>query len=126
MQQSAEKNHGLPPAKHVRQYLSREHRDAPGDGCTMAALSGDAARQSPAIKERFAQGIEDLLRAASPVTDGADGVSEAAVRQARERRLAVMAQMVGAMVLSRACPDDSPLADEILEVCREAILAGKR
>jgi len=26
-------------------------------------------------------------------------------------------------VLSRACPDDSPLADEILEVCRENILA---
>ena len=29
----------------------------------------------------------------------------------------------GALVLSRACPDDSPLADEILEVCRARILA---
>jgi len=26
-------------------------------------------------------------------------------------------------VLSRACPDVSPLADEILEVCRAAVLS---
>jgi len=26
-------------------------------------------------------------------------------------------------VLSRSCPDDSPLADEILDVCRADILA---
>jgi hypothetical protein len=26
--------------------------------------------------------------------------------------------------LSRACPDDSPLADEILDVCRKEILAS--
>ena len=32
------------------------------------------------------------------------------------------AHAVGALVLSRACPDDSPLADEILEICREQIL----
>ncbi|MGT2495039.1 hypothetical protein ACU4GD_43340 [Cupriavidus basilensis] len=25
---------------------------------------------------------------------------------------------MGAIVMSRACPDDSPLADEILAVCR--------
>lgn len=123
MQRSAEKTHSLSPAQHVRQYLSREHRDAPGDGCTMAALSADAARQSPEIKARFAQGIEALLRAQPPAGKGAD--AEAA-RLERERRLAVMAQMVGALVLSRACPDDSPLADEILTVCREALLAGKR
>jgi TetR/AcrR family transcriptional repressor of nem operon len=26
--------------------------------------------------------------------------------------------------MSRACPDDSPLADEILATCRDAILAS--
>jgi TetR/AcrR family transcriptional repressor of nem operon len=123
MQQTAEKTHGLSPAKHVQQYLSREHRDAPGDGCTMAALSSDAARQSPAVKERFAQGIEALLSAAVPAKQEAD---KDLVRLARERRLVAMAQMVGALVLSRACPDDSALADEILDVCREALLARKR
>ena len=36
----------------------------------------------------------------------------------------MLAHSVGAIVLSRACPDDSPLADEILDVCRKEILAS--
>jgi len=32
--------------------------------------------------------------------------------------------VVGAIVMSRACPDDSPLADEILSACRDKILAS--
>jgi TetR/AcrR family transcriptional repressor of nem operon len=30
---------------------------------------------------------------------------------------------VGALMLSRACPDSSGLADEILEVCRTRLLS---
>jgi len=44
--------------------------------------------------------------------------------QARARTLDVLAHAVGALVMSRACPDDSPLADEFLTVCRDAILAS--
>jgi TetR/AcrR family transcriptional repressor of nem operon len=36
----------------------------------------------------------------------------------------MLAHAVGALVMSRACPDDSPLADEILATCRDAILAS--
>jgi TetR/AcrR family transcriptional repressor of nem operon len=42
----------------------------------------------------------------------------------RAKSLDTLAHVVGAIVLSRACPDDSPLADEILTVCRDAILAS--
>jgi TetR/AcrR family transcriptional repressor of nem operon len=38
--------------------------------------------------------------------------------------LDILAHAVGAIVLSRACPDDSPLADEILAICRDKILAS--
>lgn len=101
-------------------YLSREHRDAPGQGCTMAALCTDAARQPDTVKAAFAAGIEAQL-AVSPYPEGqADG---ATAEQARARRIALMAQAVGAIVLSRSCPDDSPLVDEILDVCRAAVLA---
>src|SRR5688572_23380399 len=31
---------GVDAATFVKEYLSRKHRDAPGDGCTLAALSG--------------------------------------------------------------------------------------
>src|SRR5438309_10615084 len=41
---------GVDGAAFVREYLSRKHRDALGKGCTLAALSGDAARQPKSIK----------------------------------------------------------------------------
>lgn len=97
----------------VRQYLSREHRDAPGDGCVMAALSADAGRQPDEVRQVFADGIERQLAA----------VAETGGPQARARRIDAMAQLVGAVMLSRACPDDSPLADEILQACCAAALA---
>ena len=101
-------------------YLSRAHRDGRSDGCTMAALSGDAARQPADIKATFAAGIESRL---AMVERG--GMMPAGVRpaQVRAQALDLFAHMLGAVVLSRACPDDSPLADEILAVCRQRILA---
>jgi TetR/AcrR family transcriptional repressor of nem operon len=36
----------------------------------------------------------------------------------------MLAHALGAIVMSRACPDDSPLADEILSICRDKILAS--
>lgn len=103
----------------VNQYLSRQHRDAPGDGCTMAALCGDAARQPESIKAVFAAGIERQLAILESSHESED---ESAKREARTMMIDTMAHAVGAIVLSRACPDDSPLADEILEVCRARIL----
>lgn len=66
-------------------------------------------------------GVEPLIRAR--IQQG--GVSDAAcAAQARARIFDLLAQVVGALVLSRACPDDSPLADELLVVSRGAILAS--
>ncbi|MGJ7541500.1 TetR/AcrR family transcriptional regulator [Variovorax sp. LT1R16] len=118
--QSAAKTEGIDAAEVVAQYLSRAHRDARGEGCTMAALSGDAARQPASIKLAFATGVESLLASLkNPLGAPEDGKQEGA----RARRIEVIAQVIGAMVLSRACPDDSPLADEILDVCRAAALS---
>ena len=44
--------------------------------------------------------------------------------QVRARSLVILAQMAGAIVMSRACPDDSSLADDILTSCRNAIMAS--
>jgi TetR/AcrR family transcriptional repressor of nem operon len=119
--QSAAKAEGADAVAVVRQYLSREHRDARGEGCTMAALCGDAARQPAAIKTAFATGVEGLLATlANQPGAPEDGKREGALRV---RRIEVFAQVIGALMLSRACPDDSPLADEILDVCRAAVLS---
>ncbi|MDH2435531.1 TetR family transcriptional regulator [Pokkaliibacter sp. MBI-7] len=105
-------------ADFVKYYLSPEHRDAPGNGCTMAALCTDASRQTESVKETFAAGIEKqlaILASKNAELTGAD------VNQSRARQIALIAQAVGAIVLSRSCPQDSPLADEILEACLDSI-----
>ncbi|MDR6445099.1 TetR/AcrR family transcriptional repressor of nem operon [Paraburkholderia terricola] len=118
--QSAAKTAGADIAAFIKQYLSREHRDDVGTGCTMAALSADAARQPKQVKQAFADGIERLL-ASFENEHGARRV--AARREARARAIDAIAQVVGAVMLSRACPDDSPLADEILDACQSAALS---
>lgn len=97
----------------VERYVSRRHRDAPGQGCPAAALSSDAARQSNETKAVFAAGIEELLGALVQET----ARHHASGPDVRARAVSVLAQAVGAIVLSRACPDDSVLADDILAIC---------
>lgn len=118
--QTVAKADGADMVEFVQQYLSREHRDAPGEGCTMAALGGDAARQPEPVKAAFAAGLENLLAVLERKDGDADPNGQ---REMRAKRIDAIAHVVGAIVLSRACPDDSSLADEILEVCRSAILS---
>jgi TetR/AcrR family transcriptional repressor of nem operon len=114
---------GVDATTFVRHYLSREHRDGRATGCTMAALGGDAARQPESVRIAFADGVENLVAALSQ-QGGTATAADAA--QARARILDVLAHAVGALVMSRACPDDSPLADEILAASRDAILESLR
>lgn len=107
---SAESTADADLEKFVEYYLSRPHRDDMGKGCVMSALGADAARQSEPIRETFAVGIERQLAVLG---------SE---NETRADLLDTMAHLVGALVLSRACPDNSALADEILEVCRTRLL----
>ena len=114
---------GADASEFVRQYLSREHRDDRGTGCTMAALGGDAARQPDSVRVAFADGVENLVAALSRQ---GSALAAADAAQARAGILDVLTHAVGALVMSRACPDDSLLADEILAVSRDAILESLR
>jgi len=113
---------GVAMTDFIRHYLSREHRDDRSGGCTLAALSGDAARQPDAIKATFATGLEKILE---EVLAAGGPSNEEAQQYARGRAIDTFAHALGAIVLSRACPDDSPLADEILDICRTAIFASR-
>jgi TetR/AcrR family transcriptional regulator, transcriptional repressor for nem operon len=104
---------GVDAPSFVRQYLSREHRDSRATGCTMAALGGDAARQPDVVRAAFADGVENLVATLS---------QPGATAQARASILDALAHAIGALVMSRACPDGSALADEILACSRDAIL----
>jgi TetR/AcrR family transcriptional regulator, transcriptional repressor for nem operon len=121
LSQSLANTEGLDVAEFFKLYLSREHRDARSAGCTMAALGGDAARQSEDIKATFAAGIESTLAALG--RDGAK-LGDVDQRSARAKLIDMLAHAVGAVVLSRSCPDDSSLSEEILKVCRKQILGS--
>lgn len=121
--QTVARSEGVDATTFVRHYLSREHRDGRATGCTMAALGGDAARQPGSVRAAFADGVENLVATVSQ-QGGASTAAEAA--QARAGVLDVLAHAVGALVMSRACPDDSPLADEFLAASRRAILESLR
>lgn len=106
----------------VQLYLSREHRDLRATGCTMAALGGDAVRQPEAVRATFADGIENLLTLLSNANPQAAASDATDPSQVRANAINTLAHALGAIVLSRACPDDSPLADEILSACRDDII----
>ncbi|GKW10656.1 MULTISPECIES: TetR/AcrR family transcriptional regulator [Pectobacterium] len=112
---SAESTVGVNREKFVEYYLSRQHRDDMGKGCVMSALGADTARLSESIKATFAAGVENQLTILANENRAESGT--------RAELIDTIAHLVGALVLSRACPDDSALADEILDVCRTRILS---
>ena len=86
-------------------YLSRWHRDNPGDGCTMAALAQEVARSTPELKAAFERGFEEILSA-----NGGD----------RQEAIFKTAALLGGVVLARAVQNAS-LSDEILESVRQRV-----
>ena len=96
-------------------YLSKRNRDAPATGCALVALGADAARLQGPISDAFQEGLLSLV-----------GVLERAAPQlGRDRALAAVSQMVGAMVLARAV-SDKDLSDAILAAASKALQCGLR
>jgi TetR/AcrR family transcriptional repressor of nem operon len=92
----------------VRSYLSPRHRDDVGRGCLFAALASDVARQPRGVRRAFTEGFRVRVETFRKLVRG----RSAAAR--RQKALATMAGLVGALVLSRAV-DDSALSAEILD-----------
>jgi TetR/AcrR family transcriptional repressor of nem operon len=90
-------------------YLSHAARQAPAKSCPAAALASDVGRQPAAVKAVFARGLEDMIQSI------AASLPPTADFSARDRAVNMVARMVGALMLSRAVPDSSPLADELLD-----------
>jgi TetR/AcrR family transcriptional repressor of nem operon len=104
-----------PYAALLKHYLSPRHRDDPGQGCAFAALSGDAARCGKPVRTAFAEGLERLIEIVAKTVPS----RSKAVR--RRRAVAAVAELVGALILSRAV-EDSSLSDEILDAARHELL----
>ncbi|WP_296714497.1 TetR/AcrR family transcriptional regulator [Rhodoblastus sp.] len=98
---------------YVALYLSSAHVDNPGKGCPIAALGAVAARSEETARA-LAAGAEKL--AANFAADLSGGSAGDPV-EARRRAVAMLASMVGAVVVARAV-GDSPLRAEVLDALR--------
>ena len=94
--------------QYVREYLSVQHRDNPGDGCPSAALLDEIGRCTDATKRAYTDGVLAVI------DDIAAGLAPDDPPSARAKTLSVFALMVGTLQLSRALADEQ-LAEEVLE-----------
>ena len=109
-------------ARQIRNYLSTTNRDDIEKSCAIACLAPDARRMSEEAQAAYAQGLHATLGQLSSIIES-DPTLRAAQESPRERAIALYAQMVGALVLSRAVMSaDGTLSDEILFAARGDLL----
>ena len=102
--------------KYIDMYVSSRHRDAPERGCPLPSLSGDLARMSAGARKRFTAGLESLTSAI------AKRLAELDKPHPERMAASMIAEMVGALALSRAIADPAA-SDRILKTSREALKA---
>jgi TetR/AcrR family transcriptional regulator, transcriptional repressor for nem operon len=100
----------------ARFYLSDAHRDRRGEGCALAALGGDAPRYGPELQTAFKDGIEGYLELLGGI------MSASSDEKRRDKTIAALSTMVGALVLSRAVGDEA-LSQKILSAAADEIAA---
>jgi TetR/AcrR family transcriptional regulator, transcriptional repressor for nem operon len=97
----------------VSAYLSERHCADRANGCAIAALGADMARQSEGVR----RGLTAYVRAQ---LDHFTRLLRNGARASRRRRaISALAGMVGALTLARAV-DDPALSKEILDAARDA------
>lgn len=98
----------------VNSYLSRPHRDNPGEGCAVATLASEVGRsKDDQLHDLMTRRLETNFRTLAKAMGDGPAAEGAAV--------AAWCAMVGALTLSRVFPDDRR-ADEILRFARRSIL----
>lgn len=98
----------------VAEYLSREHCDSPGQGCVVAALGSEIARQPQSVRKAFTEELKAGLEFLAGVMPGDDP------SRRYEDAIAAFASMTGALILARATKDEA-LSERILQATTKRI-----
>ena len=91
----------------VRNYLSPEHRDDPGNGCPSAALLDEISRQDVATRQAYTDGARAIIGAIER------HLNAAGTHGARARAMGLFTLLVSSLQLARAVIDPE-LSDQIL------------
>ena len=103
-------------SKALENYLSEEHRDAPGVGCALGALLGDMSRASRSAKSVYTARLKRTLAYSTGLVPP-NGNSDR-----RARAILTISAMLGAINLSRAVSDPN-LSREILQRTRDELIS---
>jgi TetR/AcrR family transcriptional repressor of nem operon len=114
----------LPPGLHgadklrafLKGYLSPQHRDRDrsGQGCPVAALSGEIGKGSASLHKVFTSELEKLAEERAGI------FSDGRFKPGGREMLAIMSTYVGGLTLARATRG-SGMSDLILESCRSQL-----
>jgi len=96
--------------------VSMSHRGRPDRGCAIAALTNDIPRQGPPARRAFDAGVQRLIEAMAERMPA--GPPEARFDIASS----CLAEMAGAVALSRAISDDG-VAERLLDQSRRRVRA---
>lgn len=91
----------------VREYLSPEHRDDPGNGCPSAALLDEITRQDRATREAYTRGAKAMIAAIARLLGAEDD------KGAQDCAIGLYTLLVSSLQLARAVTDQD-LSDRIL------------
>lgn len=80
-------------------YLSEAHRDKPAEGCPVPALVSEVGHLPEEAKAVFTQGVVSLLQRLGELLE------KLGHRDSEALASSLLAEMVGALALARACPD---------------------
>ena len=89
---------------HIDAYVTMEHRGSPARGCPAPALASDLPRQGAAVRAAFEAGLQGLIASLArhlPIPDGSERQDLAG---------SLVAEMAGAVTLSRSLTDDAAAA----------------
>ena len=117
LSKAAENGTGLEGA--IRDYLSQNHRDNPGQGCPTSALVAEIARHPKATRDAFTGKVDDVIELI------AAALSAETEAERRRKAVAIYALMVGTLQLARAVNDKRLSGEILLSGAEEAVaLAG--
>jgi TetR/AcrR family transcriptional repressor of nem operon len=99
--------------RYTDSYLTERHRDRPEQGCPIACFAAEIGGSAAPVQASYVEGLTKYL-------------ALLAERMPRERAIALMSTLVGALLLARATSVQSPkLSAEILASVRKALRASE-
>ncbi|KQV66268.1 TetR family transcriptional regulator [Rhizobium sp. Root1220] len=105
-------------ADFAKSYLSKAHRDAPDNGCTVASLGPELSRLPKGQRGVISDYIRTLIEQVEMLQ------AKAGNKKDRGKAIADLSSLVGALVTARAV-DDEALSDEILAETIREVSSGR-